>query len=134
VRIIAIDDPTHPAEIGSFATAGAARSVFFVGSRAYVSEQSRLAVISVDDPTQPAEVGAFHAGLRTSVQIIDDIAVVAFDWRGVALVSFADIANPQEIALIDTADRANDVCVQGDLAYIADQSGGLYVFRIVGED
>jgi hypothetical protein len=133
LRIVAIDDPAHPAEIGSLATEGAARSVV-AGPFVYVCEQSAVTVVSVDDPTRPTEVGAFHAGLRTSVHVVDDLAVLAFDWRGVSLVSFADRANPDEIALLDTADRANDVSVVGDLAYVADQAGGLYVFRIVGED
>jgi len=99
-----------------------------------VSEQSWISIVSIDDPTQPAEVGAFQAGLPTRVDIVGEVAVVAHDWRGLSLVSLGDRTNPEEVALLDTADRATDVIVQGDLAFVADQAGGLYVFRIVGED
>ena len=132
LRIVAIDDPENPVELGSLATEGAARSVLATGERVFLSEQSQLTIVSADDPTQPTVLGAFYAGLRTDVQLLDDIAVVAFDWRGLSLVSLADLANPEEIALVDTGDRANGVSVEGDLVYVADQSGGLYVFRVVG--
>ncbi|NQT33795.1 hypothetical protein HQ587_01290 [bacterium] len=58
LRVISVDDPEHPEEVGYYNTPGRAEGVTVSGDYAYVADGGgSLRVISVADPEQPEEVG-----------------------------------------------------------------------------
>ena len=131
LHIVSMADPLHPLQIGTLASNQPARSVTITGDVVFLSEGSLVRVIFVSDPAHPVEVGQRIFGLGAAVAIAGGTAVVGLEWVGVRLVSLLDLSNLPVLGGADTADRAVDIAIWGDLVYVADDRGGLTVLRLV---
>ncbi|MBT7617379.1 MAG: T9SS type A sorting domain-containing protein [Calditrichaeota bacterium] len=129
MRIINIEDPQNPEEIGFYDTPGNCSDISIEGGFAYLIEAERSVLcIDISDPENPEEVGYF-ASQAKDVQVSDDFVYVAARYEGLKV---ADVANPAEPEIIGMIDRPNstqvkDVAISGNYAYIADESAGLWI-------
>ena len=128
--VVSIADPHAPERVGAYAGDALTYSLVVDDDRVYLSEDSVFSVLSLADPTAPAPLARRTMGLRSSIAIVDDIAVLGLEWQGVLLVDLSDLDWLPTVTSLDTADRACDIAVVGDRIYVADQNGGLYVLRI----
>ncbi len=91
-----------------------------------------LRIIDVGDPAAPVEVGAYEDVLSVTWKtvVIDDLAYVAHDRDGLMILDLETLERPELIGEIAWPDGANDVAIQGSLAYVANALGGLKVVDV----
>lgn len=114
LRVISIDDPEHPVEVGYYDTPGTAYGVAVSGNYACVAAASAgLRVISIADPANPVEVG-FHDSLGSAlgVAVSGSYAYVAYDFYGLRVISIPGAAL---IGYNDTLGEVRGVAVSGSL-------------------
>jgi hypothetical protein len=144
MRVISIQDPAHPTEVGHCDQLERARSqgpsynlgraynLAVAGNFACVAAHSAgLRIISVSNPTSPAEVG--HCSLPSytyKVAVAGDLAYVADGDSGLRVVSVADPAHPAVVGCCNTPGRAWGVAVSGNYANVADGDSGLRVIDV----
>ena len=59
LRVININNPQSPIEVGSYDTPGITKYVAIAGSYAYVADYWKLRVININNPQSPIEVGFY---------------------------------------------------------------------------
>lgn len=134
LRVVSIANPLEPVLVSTMASDSLTRSVVVRDDLLLLGEESTLRVISVADSENPVELGRHIFGLKSTIGLYKDYAIVALEWRGVVAMSLADPSHLAPVASLDTADRALGIDVVDDLAYVADQHGGLYILRVVEGD
>ena len=90
-----------------------------------------LVMLDVSDPAAPSPAAAFtdvYSGV-TSTEVRSDLAYIASLYDGLVIVDTANLESV-EISRVDTPGAANDVALEGDLAFVADHSGGLRLIDI----
>ncbi len=128
VRVIDIDDPSQPEEVG-FVQTSDAYDVVKNGDLLYVScYDDGITVVDVSVPTDPMIVGIiedFHAGfLNHSGGVI-----YAPDYNvGVHLVDVTDPTTPADIGLMEVTKPIGRPEINGQLLFIADANDGVHIF------
>lgn len=117
---------------------GYCRAVDVVGNYAYIGEGTKLTVLDVSDPSSPVPVGGTLLPSRQfndipwGIAVSGGIAYIA-KWNGSYGLTTVDVsapASPVVLGLQQTTWCADGVDVVGNLAYIADRSGGLMIFDV----
>lgn len=140
--ILDVSDPTSPTAIGVYEQY--VRDMALQGHYVYLIDSSHLWVLDVGDPTHPTVVSARETqGEPTGLVVSENTAYVTTGGHdcGVGVVrtcsgslqlfNISNPAHPVEIGYYETAQRAEDVAVKGDLIYVTSGIGGLYVLRHV---
>lgn len=136
LRIVSLDDPSLPTEIGAFDTPGYSRSVTVDGTFAYVADRDHgLRIIDVTDPTTPFEAGFYDTdGVTNWVTIEHDgpftYAFLADGPNGLLVLDVSVPTNISAIGSQPTLDWADGVVLANDHAFVADHSGGLRVIDV----
>ncbi len=134
--LVALDvtDPAMPSEIGAFAIAdGQVRGIQLDGTTAFVTSQAGLVVLDITDLMAITEVGSLafgNTGSGQSVVRVGDTAYVGNRFDGVRVIDVADLAAPEEIALIQNGGFSFKVYVDGDYAYVSDLIGEYRIIDI----
>ncbi|MDP8239314.1 MAG: choice-of-anchor D domain-containing protein [Candidatus Hatepunaea meridiana] len=121
-------------EVGSYDTPGDAQGIFVVNDFAYVADgNSGLRMIDVTDPENPDEIGFYNTpGTSRAVFVIGNYAYVADFGSGLRIIDISDPENPEEVGALERWQMyAWDVCVEGDYAYVADESQGSSALSII---
>lgn len=140
LRVIDVISPSLPVEVGSLGTPGDARGVAVFGNYAYVAAQeSGLHIIDISDPRTPVERSSFNTrGMAWGVYVKEFLssllAYVADDAEGLRVINVSNPSAPSEMGFYDTEGLAGRDYVAthpalGDVIYVADAMGGLYILR-----
>ncbi|NPD88148.1 MAG: hypothetical protein HGN29_05475 [Asgard group archaeon] len=133
--------PTLVGSISSFLI-GNTLDVFVDGNYAYVTNQGEgLKIVNITDPTNPAIIGSYDTpNIAQSVYVAGDCAFIADyqgefpDYENFLLVNVTDPTNPTDLGNCSTilalGDAARDVIVAGNIAFIANDQGGLSVVNV----
>jgi hypothetical protein len=95
VRILALDDPAQPRELGAYPV-----SAFMVaarGSYAYVPATTSVLILDTSDPTRPVEVSSYNwPGMEITSRVVvsDAHAYLDSSMSGTGRVRFLDVTNP----------------------------------------
>jgi hypothetical protein len=133
-----------PTLVGSISSSliGNTLDVFIDGNYAYVTNQDEgLKVLNITDPTNPSTIGYYDtANIAQSVFIDGDYAYIA-DYQGIfpqyenfLILNITDPTNPTDLGNCTTiyaaGDAARDVVVSNNLAFVANNEGGLSVVNV----
>ena len=113
--------------VGSIDTPGDAQGILVVNDFAYIADgSSGLRIIDVSDPENPDELGSYDTpGISRAVFVVGDYAYAADFGSGLRIIDISDPENPEEVGALERWQmNAWDVCVEGDYAYVADESQG----------
>jgi len=131
-RVYNVKNPTSPIPVGSLA--GIAPTCLYQSQTCdTVIYSPGFNVISLANPATPRLVGSVSLpGWEYGVSVVPALncALVANYYEGLVAV---DIRNPS-VPVMDTqqyaADLASDICIQGNLAFVADRLAGMRVLDI----
>ena len=98
-------------------------------SYAYIACLSSIKIISIEEPENPQTVAQIEQLYCSNLTVAGDLIYVACRHRGLRIISIADPANPHEVGYCDTPDRAEDVDLSGDFAYLTG-NGGISIISI----
>ena len=121
LRVIDVNDPASPIEVGSMVTQGYALGVAYDGGYVYVADHIEgLAVIDVRDPSSPTQV-ASHLTVDSAlgVDVSDGYAYIA-DFNRMIVFDVRDPATPIRTGYVNLGAyaEAESVVVSGDYAYV----------------
>jgi hypothetical protein len=131
VRILDVTDPANPRSLGQCECAGLLLAVS--GDHLYVATDSSLEVHDVRDPARAVLVGSYSDGRRRDLNIQFQgratVSGIYLYWAepivGLHVLDVSKPASPRLVARLPIADRARDVAVSGNFAYVA--KGGKWV-------
>ena len=120
--------------LGSYDTPGNAWQVEVYGDYAFVADyQAGLRIIDVTNPANPLPMGAYDdpspGNAPYKLHVSGDYVYVA-DVNGLQVVDVSDPTAPTLAGAYAPTTNADDVCVAGDYAYLADGSAGLRVIDV----
>lgn len=132
LRVIDVNDPELPWEVGSVSTPGVANGVAIYGDYALVAAGvAGLQIYSLADPLDPQPFGGISiSGSAGDVFVSGNYAYVAAGSGGLQIVDISNILAPYLIISYDTPGEAMGVTVYDDLAYVADGSQGLQMIDV----
>lgn len=119
--ILDVSNPSQPTEISWIATPGIALDVQVIGNYAYVADSAGLSVIDISDSKNSKEVGYCEIPAER-VYVAGNHAYVVSGETGLHVVDISDLKSPQVVGFYDTPGYAEDVCVSGNYAYVADET------------
>lgn len=134
LTILNVSNPASPTEVGSFTTSGGTYAdvydVDVAGSLVYLAaSDAGLRIVDVSNPSSPVEVGS-HSFAAKSVTVSGRYAYVT-DGLRLGIFDISDVTNPIQIGAFQMSGAA-DVLLVGDLIYLANGYGGLFVLRQTG--
>jgi hypothetical protein len=133
LKIIDVQEPASPTELGTFPHEFA-RGAAVSGIHAFMLDRltGRLLSIDISAPAQPRLVGELAVGSSDSPRLAaaGNRVFVANGRAGVAVVDVTNPTQPRLVGGFDTDNSAVDVAVSGDLLAVADQEGGVCLFRV----
>jgi hypothetical protein len=125
LRAIDVSDPRAPRELGFYSLAGQSWGVALAGSVAYIANGSQgLRLLDISDAANPSELGQLNTTFAYGVAIAGSMAYVA-DLSRLRVVDVSDPRHPAELGATVGGWAAQDVCLSGDTAYVADYTAGL---------
>lgn len=132
LRILSLDDPAHPVEVGALLPQDCAVAVVVNDDIAYVADRFEgVSMVSIADKTAPQWLATFPTGGSASDLALDgDILYVTDQKNGLHVIDVADPARPAEIGTLASAGRACALALSGDVACVADQDGWLRLLSI----
>ena len=152
VRILDVQDPLSPLEVGYYDTPGLAQRVTLAGNHVLVADgRWGMRIIEVSDPRRPVVVGILqNVGDVQDIAVAGNYAYLANGDQGFAIVDIANPTRPFVVSQINTPGFARRVALTGvvnpvtgtvpgavegsDLqvtyAYLADGTGGLQVIDV----
>ena len=127
LRLIDISTLSNPAEIGSLDTAGYARDVVVSGHMAYVADsQLSWNAIDISDPSNPVEIDHDFYGVTYGVTAAGSReAEKLYFSTGYEGLQIYETSTLNMIGGYDTPGFSMQAALDGNLAYIADGTGGL---------
>jgi len=131
-EVVDISDPTAPAAAGNLGSIGNLAAVALAGDHAFAAAgPDGVVVIDISDPTTPALAGGFGGITTYDLTLAGDHAFVA-DWSNGQLVvlDITDPTTPTQAGSYATGDNPGGVEVDGNRAYIGNQSSGLMILDI----
>jgi hypothetical protein len=127
---------TAATAMGSVTLPAPPRTVVVDGGDAYVAagapgQASMLVVVDVSNAANPNVLAALPlTGTPEGIALTRGHVAVALGYGGVAVIDVADHAAPRLVGEYTLPGRARGLLAAGDLLYVADQEGGLYVLRL----
>ncbi|NGX43298.1 MAG: Serine/threonine-protein kinase StkP [Chlamydiae bacterium] len=126
LQIIDVSNITNLVRVGWYNTPGQAFGVAVSGNYAYVADDNvgGLQIIDVSNVANPVRAGWYNTPWTWGVAVSGSYAYVACAGFGLQIVDVSNVANPVPVNGYDTPDRARDVALFGNHAYVADDDGG----------
>jgi hypothetical protein len=149
VRVLSLQNPAIPVEVGYYDTPGSARKMALQGSLLYVADGERgLRIVNVLDPGSPYEIGAIEIlGETLDVAVAGRYAYLAMGGNGITVIDIADPAAPFFIHAMDTPGNAQALAVReinllgtgnnaatqitATFVYVADGDRGLEIYNFL---
>ena len=133
LQIVDISNPESPSAIGGVDTPGTAFDVAVDGTHAYIADgELGLQVVDVSNPASPVLVASFDTNDARGIVVADNYAFIAD--RGIlSRLLVIDISNPVSPTLagsLAVPGQAEDVAVNGTLAWVACRTEGLQIVDI----
>jgi hypothetical protein len=134
LTILNVANPAAPAQVSYYDTGDNVRGVAVAGQYAYITDRNEVRILDVSNPAAPVQVGVHDDGIEGANWWANDVAVVGrylyVAWGfGLRMLDVANPAAPVSVGFYDTTGVAGDVAVAGNLAYVADGAGGLFILR-----
>jgi len=129
LHIINVDDPAEPYETGAYDAQRSICGVTVLREYAYRGVGD-LRIINVADPANPTLAGSYEpseSGYACYLAVDDNHAFVIAD--GLYIVDVTNPSNLFKTGFYDTPGLSEDVAVSGDIAFVADEDGGLLILR-----
>ena len=104
--------------------------VYAAGSYVYAVRSSGLVVVDISNPAAPRPVGSISTGDPASNLVVDAFAFLAGGERGLIVIDVSNPAMPVEVAAVEDVGDADDVVLDGNIAYVAAGSDGLTAIDI----
>lgn len=132
LRILSLQDPANPIEVGRLPSLDASLAVWVEGGFAYVAERyGGLAVVSIEDKANPRRVGVWDTpGRAVGLAVAGGYAYIADGREGVRVVSVVDPTHPVEVASVPTTGSAVRLAVSDGHLYVADAGFGLRILSV----
>ncbi|WP_321431112.1 PKD domain-containing protein [uncultured Methanolobus sp.] len=134
--IVDVTNPSSPLLVGSYDTAGSANDIEIEGNYAYIAdEENGLTIVDISNPTKPILSGICDTGdYAFGVSVEGNYAYVTDFVRGLVIVDVTDKTAPVIVGTYYIGNSpsigwAEDVCINGDYAYVA-WSDGLLIVNI----
>lgn len=128
-----VSDPSNPGLLGRYFTSDRTWDVEVRDTIACIADwEGGLRMLSVADPANVYQVGWYDSpGAAYTMAIFRDTIVFLTDWdEGTQVVNVADPTDPFAIANIPYGVGNWGIDIEGELAYITDFLGGLYIYDI----
>ncbi|NBD34872.1 MAG: hypothetical protein GVY30_02610 [Chloroflexi bacterium] len=146
VYVVDVSDPLAPTQVSIYPVPLMAWDVELFEDRAFVvwnlrytaggpsrECESGVSMLDVSTPETPVEIGQYCDPGRsrgvTDVAVSDPYMYVAAGERGLRILDISDPTAPEEVGFYETSGDFYSVTVEGDYIYVADASGGLFIFR-----
>ena len=132
VRMVNLQDPTHPVLGPALELPGFTHAVALVDGMAYAAVNgSGLHIVDLTDPIAPRIAGSFLLeNSIASIVVKDESVLIAVGPGGLCLIDVSDPTRPVEVELRATPDSVIDVAVSDNTVIVADGMGGLLVFEL----
>lgn len=132
LNVFDISNPYNVSLIGQYKQPGPVVDVEVNGELAVVGGSPSVRLLNISDMSSPAEKGSmefppYSAGVR---MLDEQNAVIAAHRDGLRVVDVSEEESPLEVGFSDTPSHALDLRVKGDNVYVADDTGGLFVFDV----
>lgn len=115
--------------VSSLGIAGNPSGIAISGDYAYVTVSTGgLYVVDISDITNPHIIGSCSTGGGRDLWVEGDYVYLAASATGFQIIDINDPSTPTVVGEIDTPGGAQDICVEGDFAFIADYYGGVDEF------
>jgi PKD repeat protein len=131
LRIYDISNPAAPVDLGSIDIDGSNERVAVHGNLAYLANNwSGLRLADITVPAEAEELGFIETFARYRRADMDGgLAVIAGGIEGY-IFDVSDPTTPAFLASIDPYGYVDDMLIDGDLAYIAADRGGIHVVDV----
>jgi parallel beta-helix repeat protein len=130
LRVLTVSDPAHPTPVGLYSSLTDARRLAVAGDYAYVAGGAGggMRVIDISDPGRPTEVSVFDTpgSYASSVAVSGSTAYLAAmfgDPYDLYVIDISNPAAPVEIGSISTWGMYREITLQGQIVYVADETG-----------
>lgn len=138
LEIYDISDPTQPQLVSSLQTSffESNWNLTISGHYAYVADiQSGLKIIDISNPHAPALVSTFEITNTKGVAVEGNLAyVVVGSWiqetMALYILDISNPAQPEPLGWVEGFGEGRNVSVEGQHAYVASWTGGLYAIDI----
>jgi len=133
LKIIDITDPTNPTEVGNCTATTACYSVDVSGNFAYITDlYGKLYIVDISNPANPFEAGYYnsHGIYFEHIAISGDYACIAGGTEGLRMLNVSKRDSIYEVGFYDTPDRAGNIMVEDNYAFVSDRESGLMIFDI----
>ncbi len=138
LAIISVADPYSPQLLDGFMDYSSDRRgidksgdlMAVTGSGVPPAPTGWMWTFDVSTPTDLQQLGfiSFNTGAN-GVDLVDTLAYLALD-SGLGIIDLGNPSDPVQISETPTGEGANDIVVDGDIAYIADRSNGLVIMDV----
>lgn len=123
LSVVDISIPSEPKFTGSLKTPGDAKVIYVCGNHAYVSLfRKGIAVVDISNPLHPALTASLE-GNALDIFVLGKYAYVVHGEDGLSVIDVINPTRPKVVGTLNTPGMAQDVCVSGDYAYVADFDG-----------
>lgn len=131
LRVVNVANPAAPVLAGSYSLLIFSMDICLRGQIAYIADTSAgLIVMDISNPAAPVMTGQYYNGVR-GLDVVGDYAYLASGTDGLEIVDVSDPANPALVASYDTPGTAQKVNVSGELVFLADNTSGWHVVKVM---
>ncbi len=132
--IFDITDPSNPNQLCEFETE-LLNEISVIDSICYSLSDDSIYVINIEDPSMPVIHEKYHYH-GNSLDINNDLIVVSkarYNYKEPVGLGFFNIDSVQQITLLTefVTDKANEVYVSGNYAYVANGYNGLHIINVI---
>ncbi|MCA9758392.1 MAG: T9SS type A sorting domain-containing protein [Candidatus Eisenbacteria bacterium] len=126
--VVDLSDPTSPAIVARYNTAGHALTVELQGELAFVGHGGGFSILDVSDPENPTAESTVWCGDVFCIAMAGRYAYVCSS--GLRIYDVASPSNPVELSLTSLEGWTIAVAVEGRYAYVGSWDRGLYVIDV----
>ncbi|MCP4582360.1 MAG: T9SS type A sorting domain-containing protein, partial [candidate division Zixibacteria bacterium] len=123
VYVVDVLDPAIPFLEGTYEVPYLNEDVFITGNYAYVAQgRDGLQIVDISNPLEPTPLGNYSdVDLRVlNVIVGGNYAYLSCLYDGMQIVDISNPNSPTWVSTYDTPNQALKICLDGNLAYIAD--------------
>ncbi len=135
LRAVDISNPEFPDEVGSVEIPQFPSQVeLWVDCAIVYGAKGGVTVIDVFDPENMQIVGGLNKGHALGIVVNEGLAYIASGSAGLRSYEMNDPTSPRLLGEIDTPGYAEDVVIDGNIAYVSDQAHKLRIINIDNPD
>ncbi len=129
--IFNIATPSTPVWEFSFPVAGWTQNISISGSFAYLSDYDNgIYVLNISNPASPVQVGYASTGYRTTKVVFDGDYAFVSNGDSMRVLNISTPSSPQIITGVAMQDRAVNISIGIQKAFVADRNFGLHCIDI----